>query len=73
LLKNVEVLAGIDEIRSPLVEEALLTVGVTTQRVIRELELLAFSNFLDYAAVHDISELTRDQAAAIAEGMVVRT
>jgi phage terminase small subunit len=73
LLKNVDVLARIDEIRTPIVEEALSTAGVTTHRVIRELELLAFSNFLDYVVVRDLSELTREQAAAIVEGTVVRT
>jgi phage terminase small subunit len=73
LLKNVEVVARIDEIRIPIVEDAISTFGVTTKRVVRELELLAFSNFLDYAGVSDISDLTRDQAAAIVEGSVVRT
>lgn len=47
---------------------------ITAERVLRELALLGFSNMLDYMTVNeegsadiDLSELTRDQAAAIQE------
>lgn len=50
------------------------SVGITAERVLRELALIGFSNMLDYiqpsedgGAFVDLSALTREQAAAIGE------
>lgn len=70
LLTNVDVLARRDEIISAAAEDA----GITVSRVLSELGKLGFSNMLDYVRVQDegdayvdLSQLTRDQAAAIQE------
>lgn len=70
LLKNVEVQAAIAEAQAQRAKRT----EVTADRVVEELAKLAFSNMLDYMtvtpdgfAVVDLSNLTREQAAAITE------
>lgn len=65
-----EIQARVKEITGAAAERA----GVTAERVLAELEKLAFSNMLDYQRIDadglpylDFSTMTRDQAAAIAE------
>jgi phage terminase small subunit len=73
---------GFENLRKPriksLIEEALderlKALGVTSYRVLEELARLGFSNMLDYIEITedgrarvDLSGITRDQAAAIAE------
>ncbi len=53
--------------------ETAARLGVTAEKIVREFALLGFSNMLDYIRVQsgdpviDMSAITRDQAAAIAE------
>lgn len=70
LLKNAEIQTAIGEAQKVREKRT----GITADRVLNELALLGFSNMLDYATVQpdgtayvDLSELTRDQAAAIQE------
>jgi len=65
-----EVQARVQEITGKAAEKA----GVTVERILAELAKLGFSNMLDYVAINDagdpqvdLSKLTRDQAAAMAE------
>lgn len=69
LLDNPKVRARIAELQASLAERT----GITVERVLKEYEKLAFSNMQDYIRVGDnglayldLSQLTRDQAAAIA-------
>ena len=70
LLKHVETAAAIGEAMVDRSERTKLTADM----VIEELSKLAFSNMLDYVGINqdgtayiDLSDLTRDQAAAIGE------
>jgi phage terminase small subunit len=70
LLRNVQVKGAIDSGN----EVALGNLGVTAERVLRELALMGFSNMMDFVTprkdgsiVTDFSKMTRDQAAAIQE------
>ena len=69
LLGNVGVAAAIKERQEKLADKA----GVTAERIVQEYAKLGFANMLDYIKVHngspvvDMSEITRDQGAAIGE------
>jgi phage terminase small subunit len=70
LLANVSVSSAIAKEHSKRIEK----LEITADRVLRELALIGFSNMLDYIAVGengairvDLSELTREKAAAISE------
>lgn len=70
LLRNVQVKAAVDERVSKMAEK----LEISAERVLRELALIGFSNMADYMRpgfegdpVLDFSNLTRDQAAALAE------
>lgn len=69
-LKKPEIQTSIDE----ALEERLKALGVTSHRVLEELARLGFSNMLDYVRIGehgdayvDLSEMTREQAAAVQE------
>lgn len=70
LLKHVEVAKLLAE----KTKKRMDALEITADRVVRELALLGFSNMLDYVVIEsdgqpsiDLSNLTRDQAAAIQE------
>jgi phage terminase small subunit len=70
LLKNGKVTVRVAEIQA----EAAKRNDISTDKVLRELALIGFSNMLDYiqtqedgSAYVDLSKLTREQAAAIGE------
>lgn len=70
LLSNVMVAREIERVQKPRLER----LGITAERVLQELALMAFANMLDYMTVGDnghadvdLSKLTREQAAAIQE------
>lgn len=69
-----EVQERINEIRGAVAQQIQAETGISAERVIRELEKMAFANMLDYIriddegnAVLDFSRMTREQAAAIGE------
>lgn len=73
LLKNGKVAGRVAQLKAELKERH----EVTIDRVVQELALLGFSNMLDYVrttsdgdAYVDLSDLTREQAAAISEVVV---
>jgi phage terminase small subunit len=70
LLSHAKVAAAITEGQAKLAQES----GITVKRIVDELAKIGSSNMLDYMTVGadglpyvDLSKLTRDQAAAIAE------
>lgn len=70
LMGRPEILSHIAELRAELAKRT----GISVERVLKEYEKLAFSNMQDYIRVAgnglayiDLSKLTRDQAAAIAQ------
>jgi phage terminase small subunit len=70
LLRKVEIQQAVDE----ATEERLKSLGVTAHRVLEELARLGFSNMLDYVRIGehgdayvDLSQMTREQAAAVQE------
>jgi len=70
LASRPEILARLDWIR----RQALADTTLSIQRVVAELEKMAFANMLDYVridddgnAILDLRNMTRDQAAAILE------
>lgn len=77
LNRNPAVVARIAELQAAVAERVVEASAVTKERVLEELAKLGFSNMLDYVAarddgfVHlDLSQLTRDQAAAIQEVVI---
>lgn len=73
LLKKPEIQKALTKGRERLADKA----GVTAQRVVDEMEKLAFSNMADFIGITsggepyiDLSKLTRDQAAALTEATV---
>lgn len=75
--KSANRLANSDKIKKrvkELIDVAVVATGVDVQRVVSEMEKLAFSNMLDFMRINDdgqpvldFSRMTREQAAAIAE------
>lgn len=70
LLTNVDIRRAIEEVEA----ERLARIGVRADRVLEELARLGFSNMLDYLNISrdgepyvDLSEMTREQAAAVQE------
>jgi phage terminase small subunit len=76
---------GAENLRKPQISEAIASrqgelaaeLEVTQERIARELALLGFSNMLDYMSIGgrgepfiDMSELTREQAAALTEATI---
>ena len=73
LFENPKITARMKELRSAIERRTEITVD----RVLNELALLGFANMLDYVRIGkdgdpfiDLSELTREQAAAISEATV---
>jgi phage terminase small subunit len=73
LLTNVDIRRAIEEAEA----ERLERLGVRAERVLEELARLGFSNMLDYLNISrdgepyvDLSEMTREQAAAVQEVIV---
>ena len=73
LLKNAEYKARLSYLDSRVTEKVVERAVITTEQVIEELAKIGFANMLDYARINgegepfiDLSEVTRDQAAAIA-------
>jgi phage terminase small subunit len=70
LLTNVDIRQAIDEAEA----ERLERIGVRAERVLEELARLGFSNMLDYLRISDegdpfvdLSQMSREQAAAVQE------
>jgi phage terminase small subunit len=76
---------GAENLRKPQISAAVAKrqerlaekFAITQERIARELELLGFSNMLDYLRISgrgepfvDLSELTREQAAALSEATI---
>lgn len=69
LLKHVDVASALAE----AMEKRATKLDITAERVLGELALIGFANMQDYVRIHggdpyvDLSEMTREQAAAISE------
>jgi phage terminase small subunit len=74
LLKKVEIQFFLAELQKPLFDK----LEITAERIMREVALIAFANIMDFLTVQpdgsayiDMSKVTRDQAAALAQYDVV--